>query len=154
METILAFFNHFPLFAIMLRIKDPHRLPGGLQFEIFQKDEFLLEHHGMLHRLKQIWSKLKSRKAASNSGKHSSTSSSSTLISKKFKRKKQRSVSFVVPGAVRTTSNTNSHAATSHPNNKDKPLGRRGAYLWMRVSLSIQQCSLRNTHNSFLFLYC
>ncbi|CAO0792415.1 unnamed protein product [Mucor circinelloides] len=132
METILAFFNHFPLFAIMLRIKDPHRLPGGLQFEIFQKDEFLLEHHGMLHRLKQIWSKLKSRKAASNSGKHSSTSSSSTLISKKFKRKKQRSVSFAVPGAVRTTSNTNAHSATSHPNNKDKPLGRRGAYLWMR----------------------
>lgn len=134
METILAFFNHFPLFAIMLRIKDPHRLPGGLQFEIFQKDEFLLEHHGMLHRLKQIWSKLKSRNAASNSSRHSSASSSS----KKFKRKKQRSVSFAVPGAVRMTSNTNSHSAASHPNNKDKPLGRRGAYLWMRVSQSIQ----------------
>jgi hypothetical protein len=28
METLLAFFNHFPLFAIMLRIKDPGRLPG------------------------------------------------------------------------------------------------------------------------------
>jgi hypothetical protein len=28
METILAFFNHFPLFAIMLRLKDPDRLPG------------------------------------------------------------------------------------------------------------------------------
>lgn len=28
MEALLAFFNHFPLFAIMLRIKDPDRLPG------------------------------------------------------------------------------------------------------------------------------
>lgn len=31
METLLAFFNHFPLFAIMLRIKDPGRLPGKLK---------------------------------------------------------------------------------------------------------------------------
>ena len=28
METLLAFMNHFPLFALMLRIKDPWRLPG------------------------------------------------------------------------------------------------------------------------------
>jgi phosphatidylinositol glycan class Q protein len=27
-ETVLAFLNHFPLFALMLRIKDPWRLPG------------------------------------------------------------------------------------------------------------------------------
>jgi phosphatidylinositol N-acetylglucosaminyltransferase subunit Q len=27
-ETILAFMNHFPLFALMLRVKDPARLPG------------------------------------------------------------------------------------------------------------------------------
>jgi hypothetical protein len=34
-ETLLAFMNHFPLFVLMLRIKDPRRLPGewcsGLQ---------------------------------------------------------------------------------------------------------------------------
>ncbi|ORY41449.1 N-acetylglucosaminyl transferase component-domain-containing protein [Leucosporidium creatinivorum] len=34
METALAFMNHFPLFAVMLRFKDPARLPGGLQFEL------------------------------------------------------------------------------------------------------------------------
>lgn len=28
LETSLAFLNHFPLFAVMLRVKDPHRLPG------------------------------------------------------------------------------------------------------------------------------
>ncbi|KAF9428548.1 phosphatidylinositol N-acetylglucosaminyltransferase subunit gpi1 [Podila epigama] len=34
METILACLNHFPLFAILLRLKDPNRLPGGLRLEI------------------------------------------------------------------------------------------------------------------------
>ncbi|KAG0268816.1 phosphatidylinositol N-acetylglucosaminyltransferase subunit gpi1 [Actinomortierella ambigua] len=33
METVLACLNHFPLFAIMLRLKDPDRLPGGLKME-------------------------------------------------------------------------------------------------------------------------
>ncbi|KAK7460630.1 pig-Q, variant 2 [Stygiomarasmius scandens] len=32
LETQLAFMNHFPLFAIMLRVKDPWRLPGGIYF--------------------------------------------------------------------------------------------------------------------------
>ncbi|KAL0068313.1 pig-Q [Marasmius tenuissimus] len=32
LETQLAFMNHFPLFALMLRVKDPSRLPGGLYF--------------------------------------------------------------------------------------------------------------------------
>ncbi|KAJ7031595.1 N-acetylglucosaminyl transferase component-domain-containing protein [Mycena alexandri] len=32
LETQLAFMNHFPLFALMLRAKDPWRLPGGIYF--------------------------------------------------------------------------------------------------------------------------
>ncbi|KIM72498.1 hypothetical protein PILCRDRAFT_81798, partial [Piloderma croceum F 1598] len=32
METLLAFMNHFPLFALVLRAKDPWRLPGGIYF--------------------------------------------------------------------------------------------------------------------------
>lgn len=32
LESTLAFLNHFPLFAVMLRFKDPQRLPGGLDF--------------------------------------------------------------------------------------------------------------------------
>lgn len=34
MEAGFAFMNHFPLFAVMLRFKDPARLPGGLHFEM------------------------------------------------------------------------------------------------------------------------
>ncbi|KAI8618042.1 N-acetylglucosaminyl transferase component-domain-containing protein [Chytriomyces sp. MP71] len=33
-EILLAFLNHFPLFAIMLRVKDPSRLPGGVRFQL------------------------------------------------------------------------------------------------------------------------
>ncbi|KAJ7226601.1 N-acetylglucosaminyl transferase component-domain-containing protein [Mycena rebaudengoi] len=34
LETQLAFMNHFPLFALMLRAKDPWRLPGGIYFSV------------------------------------------------------------------------------------------------------------------------
>ncbi|EEA27725.1 pig-Q [Talaromyces marneffei ATCC 18224] len=34
LDTWLAFLNHFPLFALMLRVKDPGRLPGGVYFSL------------------------------------------------------------------------------------------------------------------------
>ncbi|EER44282.1 N-acetylglucosaminyl transferase component Gpi1 [Histoplasma capsulatum var. duboisii H88] len=34
LDTCLAFLNHFPLFAVMLRVKDPGRLPGGIHFSL------------------------------------------------------------------------------------------------------------------------
>jgi len=34
LDTMLACLNHFPLFALMLRIKDSRRLPGGICFEL------------------------------------------------------------------------------------------------------------------------
>ncbi|KAF2155331.1 Gpi1-domain-containing protein [Myriangium duriaei CBS 260.36] len=34
LDTWLACLNHFPLFALMLRIKDSRRLPGGVRFEL------------------------------------------------------------------------------------------------------------------------
>ncbi|KAI5304540.1 phosphatidylinositol N-acetylglucosaminyltransferase subunit gpi1 [Ascosphaera pollenicola] len=34
LDTCLAFLNHFPLFAAMLRVKDSKRLPGGIHFEL------------------------------------------------------------------------------------------------------------------------
>jgi hypothetical protein len=34
LEMGLACLNHFPLFAVMLRLKDPGRLPGGICFEL------------------------------------------------------------------------------------------------------------------------
>ncbi|KAI0023419.1 N-acetylglucosaminyl transferase component-domain-containing protein [Xylariomycetidae sp. FL0641] len=33
-DTLLSCLNHFPLFAAMLRVKDPRRLPGGIRFEL------------------------------------------------------------------------------------------------------------------------
>ncbi|CEP18392.1 hypothetical protein [Parasitella parasitica] len=128
METILAFFNHFPLFAIMLRLKDPHRLPGGLQFELFEHDEFLLEHHGILHRLRQIWLILKSKISISSS-------SSSNLKPKKSKRKKQSSVSFAIPGST-TASKTKFRSTATNPtpnrSKKQLPGYQKDVYLWMR----------------------
>lgn len=34
LDTWLACLNHFPLFALMLRVKDSQRLPGGIRFEL------------------------------------------------------------------------------------------------------------------------
>ncbi|KAK2743227.1 phosphatidylinositol N-acetylglucosaminyltransferase subunit gpi1 [Myotisia sp. PD_48] len=34
LDTCLAVLNHFPLFALMLRMKDSGRLPGGIYFEL------------------------------------------------------------------------------------------------------------------------
>ncbi|ORX61329.1 Gpi1-domain-containing protein [Hesseltinella vesiculosa] len=62
METLLAFFNHFPLFAIMLRIKDPDRVPGGLQFDIFEPNTFLFKHHWF----RQTWRHWTSRHSRSS----------------------------------------------------------------------------------------
>ena len=33
-EILIAFLNHFPLFALVLRIKDPARIPGSIYFEL------------------------------------------------------------------------------------------------------------------------
>ncbi|RGB43993.1 N-acetylglucosaminyl transferase component-domain-containing protein [Rhizophagus diaphanus] len=56
METLLAFLNHFPLFAIMLRFKDPDRLPGGLKFIICDPDYFAT--YGVarvIRKIKSFW---------------------------------------------------------------------------------------------------
>ena len=40
LELSLALINHFPLFALLLRIKDAKRLPGGIKFKVY--DDHLL----------------------------------------------------------------------------------------------------------------
>lgn len=50
-DTMLSFLNHFPLFALMLRIKDPGRLPGGIRFELRDTQEF---RHGANDTTKPI----------------------------------------------------------------------------------------------------
>ncbi|KAF4957716.1 hypothetical protein FGADI_2955 [Fusarium gaditjirri] len=39
-DTLLSCLNHFPLFALMLRIKDPSRLPGGIRFELRDSHDY------------------------------------------------------------------------------------------------------------------
>ncbi|PYH61594.1 mismatch repair ATPase MSH2 [Aspergillus niger CBS 101883] len=39
LDTCLAFLNHFPLFALMLRVKDSRRLPGGIRFELREEHD-------------------------------------------------------------------------------------------------------------------
>ena len=36
LDTCLACLNHFPLFALMLRLKDSKRLPGGIHFRLLE----------------------------------------------------------------------------------------------------------------------
>ncbi|QLL30320.1 hypothetical protein HG536_0A01370 [Torulaspora globosa] len=33
LESVIALLNHFPLFALLLRLKDPRRIPGGISIE-------------------------------------------------------------------------------------------------------------------------
>ncbi|SMR60503.1 unnamed protein product [Zymoseptoria tritici ST99CH_1E4] len=42
LDTWLAVLNHFPLFALMLRVKDSRRLPGGIRFELQDTPRALL----------------------------------------------------------------------------------------------------------------
>ncbi|KAK3385005.1 N-acetylglucosaminyl transferase component-domain-containing protein [Podospora didyma] len=44
-DTMLSCLNHFPLFALMLRVKDPGRLPGGIRFELRDTQELRLAAH-------------------------------------------------------------------------------------------------------------
>ena len=39
LDACLAFLNHFPLFALMLRVKDSKRLPGGLHFHLLDTEQ-------------------------------------------------------------------------------------------------------------------
>ena len=44
LDTCLACLNHFPLFALMLRIKDSQRLPGGVHFQLLSTEQPELSH--------------------------------------------------------------------------------------------------------------
>lgn len=47
-DTLLSCLNHFPLFALMLRIKDPQRLPGKFDraFEMHRRQDLANRHPG------------------------------------------------------------------------------------------------------------
>ncbi|KAG8904001.1 phosphatidylinositol N-acetylglucosaminyltransferase subunit gpi1 [Tulasnella sp. 403] len=65
LETCMAFMNHFPLFAMMLRLKDPRRLPGGVYFDTANASKGSLElknqpisYGRIFFQHVRIWSKL------------------------------------------------------------------------------------------------
>ncbi|KAK7045950.1 pig-Q [Paramarasmius palmivorus] len=67
LETQLAFMNHFPLFALMLRVKDPWRLPGGVYFSHSADKETVLilknqpvPLSNIFFQYIQLWSRLAS----------------------------------------------------------------------------------------------
>lgn len=35
-ESVIALLNHFPLFALLLRVKDPRRIPGGISIQVIE----------------------------------------------------------------------------------------------------------------------
>ncbi|CAR25880.1 ZYRO0A10252p [Zygosaccharomyces rouxii] len=39
LESIIALLNHFPLFALLLRIKDPRRIPGGISLKLKKNED-------------------------------------------------------------------------------------------------------------------
>ncbi|BDD56794.1 phosphatidylinositol N-acetylglucosaminyltransferase subunit gpi1 [Monascus purpureus] len=45
-DTCLAFLNHFPLFALMLRAKNSRRLPGGIMFELREESDGFFYSNG------------------------------------------------------------------------------------------------------------
>ncbi|TFY53933.1 hypothetical protein EVJ58_g9161 [Rhodofomes roseus] len=49
LDTISALLNHFPLFALMLRIKDPMRLPGHIVFRRLPSGSLVLEAARLAH---------------------------------------------------------------------------------------------------------
>ena len=67
LETVLAFLNHFPLFAIMLWFKDPERLPGGLRFDVF--DPETIHNRRMSITFPKIFRRRTSTKAGGDSSK-------------------------------------------------------------------------------------
>lgn len=46
LESLMALLNHFPLFVLLLRLKDPSRIPGGVSMEALgSKNRFALQNN-------------------------------------------------------------------------------------------------------------
>lgn len=54
LKSCLAFLNHFPLFALMLYVKDPFRLPGGVQFSIVPDGKIITTKAAILRKLSRV----------------------------------------------------------------------------------------------------
>ncbi|KAJ4490487.1 N-acetylglucosaminyl transferase component-domain-containing protein [Lentinula aciculospora] len=60
LEIQLAFMNHFPLFALVLKLKDPWRLPGGLYFDFIKVRSQPLTFSRIFFQYTHLWTKLAS----------------------------------------------------------------------------------------------
>ncbi|KAI8605136.1 N-acetylglucosaminyl transferase component-domain-containing protein [Dissophora ornata] len=83
METVLACLNHFPLFAIMLRLKDPDRLPGGLRLEVCPERFFF----DRATPLRWVVSSLRSVSTESSHQQHQSQQLQHDLASKNIQQR-------------------------------------------------------------------
>lgn len=80
---------------------------GGLEFEIFHHDYFLLQHHGIFHRIKQLSSKLMPKRKEKTF----------QIYTRKSTRQSIKKRSALINASKNTDTMNTSH----------------GAYLWMRV---------------------
>ncbi|CDH55509.1 n-acetylglucosaminyl transferase component gpi1 [Lichtheimia corymbifera JMRC:FSU:9682] len=128
METLLAFFNHFPLFAIMLRVKDPDRLPGGLKFDIFEHDYFSRKYHRLWYFIHGLMRWRRQQHGHKASGK----TSPGDRHHHRGNSKKRSSRGGGRPKSVRfKTSNKEGTMITSSAATHGVVDSRHGSYLWM-----------------------
>lgn len=141
METLLAFFNHFPLFAILLRFKDPDRLPGmislyfpntknpffyclclgGLEFEIVETDYMMRKHHPFRY----YWNRMRGGSSDTTDYLHHRRHRHDHH---RYQRRRKKSVHFHIPN------NKNKDKSSTQP-----PIdSTHGAYLHMQASPSKQ----------------
>jgi hypothetical protein len=160
METLLAFFNHFPLFAIMLRIKDPGRLPGkhrlystlhycdiysqrffpagGLTFDVCQPDVFRKRRRVIrfLNRqwlkIAQAWKQRLEKPVVSNDAQPPAAARA-----QKGHRPKQRSVHFYDTPASEILRQNSPESKRTSNGILQKNMGCiQGSYIYVRVSIS------------------
>ncbi|CAG8532652.1 14313_t:CDS:2 [Acaulospora colombiana] len=121
METLLAFLNHFPLFAFMLRFKDSERLPGGLRFEICDPNYFA--SHGIarvVQGIKSFWPW---------SDQHVAPDSATSDTSVKSRSRRNR----VVTAANVTIADSDSLFINSTAHTATQSFPPRVSYLFMQV---------------------
>ncbi|KAJ3866137.1 N-acetylglucosaminyl transferase component-domain-containing protein, partial [Lentinula novae-zelandiae] len=58
LEIQLAFMNHFPLFTLVLRLKDPWRIPGGTYFDFVENQPVTFNR--IFFQYTRLWSQLAS----------------------------------------------------------------------------------------------
>ncbi|CAG8495534.1 10806_t:CDS:10 [Ambispora gerdemannii] len=152
METLLAFFNHFPLFAIMLRFSDPERLPGGLRFEKCDPNYFATYEMPLARVFKGLksvwpWTTTPSRKLIQPLNNNQKTSNNATMISNSMSqihkdvnqnqiiRRRKSRVTIAVNGVPSSHSISPQASNTPLPATPPSSSSPKVSYLFLHVSV-------------------